>query len=81
VREADMGKITTRIMVIRQNGTGKSVQTFELPSDDPVGFFGTVELKLQSGSVSSVQIPRQSLHIETIGRAEWEKYIGPIKQI
>ncbi|HOX87709.1 MAG TPA: hypothetical protein PLY04_17135 [bacterium] len=71
-----MGKITTKILVIRENGTGKNIQSFELPSDDPLGFFGTVELKLQSGSVSSVQIPRQSLHIATISREEWEKMTG-----
>ena len=73
-----MAKIITRIFVVRENGTGKNIQTFDLPADDPVGFFGTVELKLQSGQVSSVQIPRQSLHIETIVRDEWERIIGPI---
>jgi len=78
VREAAMGKIRTKILVIRENGTKKNIQSFDLPADDPLGFFGTVELKLQSGSVSSVQIPRQSLHVETIDREEWEKMIGPI---
>lgn len=68
-----MGKIRTKILVIRENGTGKNIQSFELPSDDPLGFFGTVELKLQSGSVSSVQIPRQSLHIETISKEQWDQ--------
>jgi len=76
VREVAMGKIRTKILVIRENGTGKNIQSFDLPADDPLGFFGTVELKLQSGSVCSVQIPRQSLHIETIGRDEWEKFVG-----
>ena len=68
-----MGKITTKILVIRENGTGKNIQKFELPADDPLGFYGTVELKLQSGSVSSVQIPRQSLHIETISKEQWDQ--------
>ena len=68
-----MGKITTKILVIRENGTGKNIQSFELPSDDPLGFFGTVELKLQSGSVCSVQIPRQSLHIETISKDQLDQ--------
>lgn len=68
-----MGKIRTKILVIRENGTGKNIQSFELPSDDPLGFFGTVELKFQSGSVSSVQIPRQSLHIETISKEQWDQ--------
>ncbi|HOZ01923.1 MAG TPA: hypothetical protein PLG20_08900 [Candidatus Syntrophosphaera sp.] len=63
-----MSKITTKILVIRENETGENIQQFELPADDPMGFFGTVELKLQSGSVCSVQIPRQSLHIETISK-------------
>lgn len=76
-----MGKITTKILVIRENGTGKNIQKFELPDDDPLGFFGTIELKLQAGSVSSVQIPRQSLHIETIGLEEWEKLVGPREQL
>lgn len=74
-----MGKITTRILVIRENGNGKNIQSFELPSDDPLGFFGTVELKLQSGIVSSVQIPRQSLHVETIGKLQWEEFVGPLE--
>ncbi len=68
-----MGKITTKILVIRENGSGKNIQKFDLPADDPMGFFGTVELKLQSGSVCSVQIPRQSLHIETISKEQWEQ--------
>jgi len=79
VREAAMGKIRTKILVIRENGTGKNIQSFDLPADDPLGFFGTVELKLQSGSVCSVQIPRQSLHVETIGKEEWERLVGPIE--
>lgn len=74
-----MGKITTKILVIRENGTNKDIQKFELPADDPLGFFGTVEVKLQSGVVSSVQIPRQSLHVETIGKLEWEKFVGPLE--
>ena len=73
-----MGKITTKILVIRENGTGKNIQKFELPADDPEGFYGTVELKLQAGTVNGVHIPRQSLHIETIGREEWEKLVGLI---
>ncbi|HOZ01850.1 MAG TPA: hypothetical protein PLG20_08530 [Candidatus Syntrophosphaera sp.] len=68
-----MGKITTKILVIRENGTGQNIQKFDLPADDPMGFFGTVELKLQSGSVCSVQIPRQSLHIETISKEQWDQ--------
>jgi len=68
-----MGKITTKILVIRENGTGKNIQKFDLPADDPMGFFGTVELKLQSGEACSVQIPRQSLHIETISMEEWDR--------
>lgn len=68
-----MSKITTKILVIRENGTGKNIQKFELPADDPMGFFGTVELKLQSGSICSVQIPRQSLHIETISNEQWNQ--------
>jgi len=79
VKEAAMGKITTKILVIRENGTGKNIQSFELPADDPVGFYGTVELKLQSGSVSSVQIPRQSLHIATLTMKEWDSLFGPSK--
>ncbi len=71
-----MGKIITRILVIRENGKGKDIQKFDLPADDPLGFFGTVELKLQAGSVSSVQIPRQSIHVETISMEEWEKLVG-----
>lgn len=67
-----MGTITTKILVIRENGTGKNIQKFELPADDPMGFFGTVELKLQSGSVCSVQIPRQSIHIESISKKQWD---------
>ncbi|HOT98790.1 MAG TPA: hypothetical protein PKZ83_16825 [bacterium] len=73
-----MGKITTSILVIRDNGTGKNVQKIELPADDQFGFYGTIELKLQSGSLNSVQIPRQSLHIETINREEWEQLVGKI---
>jgi len=72
-----MGTITTKILVIRENGTGKNIQKFELPADDPLGFFGTVELKLQSGSVCSVQIPRQSLHIETISTEQWDQMSNP----
>lgn len=68
-----MSKITTKILVIRENGTGKNIQKFDLPSDDPLGFFGTVELKLQCGSVCSVQIPRQSLHIETNSKEQWDQ--------
>lgn len=68
-----MSKITTKILVICENGTGKNIQKFELPADDPMGFFGTVELKLQSGSVCSVQIPRQSLHIETISKDQLDQ--------
>lgn len=68
-----MGTITTKILVIRENGTGKNIQKLDLPADDPMGFFGTVELRLQSGSVCSVQIPRQSLHIETISKKEWDR--------
>lgn len=75
-----MGHIITRILIIRQNGTGKNIQKFDLPADDPAGFYGTVELKLQSGSVCSVQIPRQSLHIDTISREEWEKLVGPLEE-
>jgi len=71
-----MGKIITRILIIREDGTGKDIQKFDLPADDPAGFFGTVELKLQAGSVSSVQIPRQSIHVETISMDEWEKMVG-----
>lgn len=71
-----MGKIITRILIIRENGTGKNIQKFDLPADDPAGFYGTVELKLQAGSLNGVQIPRQSLHIETITSEEWEKLVG-----
>jgi len=73
-----MGKIITKIFIIRENGTGTNIKKFELPADDPEGFYGIVELKLRAGTVNGVQIPRQSLHIETIGREEWEKLVGPI---
>jgi hypothetical protein len=75
VREVVVSLIKTKILVIRENGTGKNIQKFDLPADDPLGFFGTVELKLQSGSVCSVQIPRQSIHIETFDGKEWERLI------
>ncbi|HPG82389.1 MAG TPA: hypothetical protein PKY55_03860 [bacterium] len=68
-----MGTITTKILVIRENGTGKNIHKFDLPTDDPMGFFGTVELKLHSGSVCSVQIPRPSLHIEAISKEQWDQ--------
>lgn len=62
--------IITRIMAICEKGKGKNIQKFALPADDPLGFSGTVELELQSGSVCSGQISRQSLHIETISKEE-----------
>mgnify|MGYP001296980222 FL=1 len=68
-----MGKITTKILVIRENGTGKNIQKFDLPADDPEGFYGTVELKLQAGTVNGVHIPRQSLHIETISKEQLDQ--------
>ncbi len=74
-----MGKIITRILIIRENGTGKNIQKFDLPADDPEGFYGVVELKLRAGSVNGVQIPRQSLHIDTISMDEWEKLVGPLE--
>lgn len=71
--------ITTEIYVLRKNGKNTTVQKVKIPQDDRNGFFGEVNITFNAGSVIRTAIPRQSIPIQTISKAEWEKLIGPIQ--
>jgi len=75
-----MAEIRTKIYVIRENGKSIHIQKVDLPKDDTRGFFGTVELKLQAGQLTTISIPRQTFTIETMNKEDWEKYFGAISE-
>lgn len=74
-----MANIKTKVFIVCENGNSSIVQRFDLPSDDRQGFYGELSIKLQSGRATSVNVPRQSLNIETITKEQWEAIFGEIE--
>ena len=56
--------MSTRIIIERDNGTQFCRRIYVLPNDTHKGFFGRVEITLQSGMAVALSIPRETLEYE-----------------
>ena len=71
--------IKTQIFIMRIKGDGREIQKIEIPTNDPNGFYGTIELKLQAGKMITNSVPLQHLPVLNFTIEEWEKNFGGIE--
>ena len=65
--------IRTKIIVEREKDEKVVRRTYELPNDNPDGFFGTIEIIIGAGLSVSLSIPRETLEFEEAVMTKEEK--------